>query len=175
MPYNTFLNWVFDGNPKSKIPSGEGVPDILSYKSPITPQYMITLFLNNGKVNHFLNEYFNNMGLYYLDKEELMKFIKKCAMDFNIQRRSIPFIPRTRNTKLFDSLRKKIPIMKKYDISLLCDIVDKSENKDDIYHSLGLDKQETLKKQKGMRKESKKIKETVEEFLGSNFKTIEIN
>ena len=174
MPHKTFNNWLFDGNPKSKIPSGNGVPDLLSYKSPINHQYMISLFLNQGRLNHYLDEYFNNMGLYYLDKEELMKFIKKCVIDFKIQRKSLPFISRTKNTKLFDSLRKKIPIMKKHDISLLCDIVDKMENKQDIYYSLGLEKPETIKKQKGMKKATKKEKETISEFLKNNFKIMEM-
>ena len=102
MPHKTFNNWLFDGNPKSKIPSGNGIPDLLSYKSPINHQYMISMFLNQGRLNHYLDEYFNNMGLYYLDKEELMKFIKKCVIDFKIQRKSLPFISRTKNTKLFD-------------------------------------------------------------------------
>ena len=103
-----------------------------------------------------------------------MKFLKKCVIDFNIQRKNLPYISRTKNTKLFESLRKKIPIMKKYDISLLCDIVDKMETKQDIYYSLGLEKPETIKKQKGMKKRTKKEKETVSEFLKNNFKIMEI-
>ena len=173
-PYVVFSNWLFDGNPKSRIPSGEGIPNILNYNSPINHHFMISMFLNQGKLNHFLNEYFNNIGLYYIEKEELMKFLKKCVIDFNIQRKNLPYISRTKNTKLFESLRKKIPIMKKYDISLLCDIVDKMETKQDIYYSLGLEKPETIKKQKGMKKRTKKEKETVSEFLKNNFKIMEI-
>jgi hypothetical protein len=174
MPYQTFQNWLFDGDLKSKIPTGEKVPDLLSYKSPITSQYMISLFLNNGKLNCFLNEYFNNIGLFYLEKEELMHFLKKCVFDFKIQRRSLPYIQRTKNTKLFEALRKKIPIMKNNDISLLCDIVDKSDIKENVYYSLGLEKQETIKKQKGLKKSTKKDKETIEDFLKNNFKTMEL-
>lgn len=174
MPFKLFHTWLFDGNPKSKIPSVEGGLNILSYKSPINHHFMISMFLNQGKLNHFLNEYFNNMGVYYLDKEELMRFLKKCVIDFKIQRKDLPYIPKTKNTKLFESLRKKIPIMKKYDISLLCDIVDKMETKQDIYYSLGLEKPETIKKQKGMKKRTKKEKETVSEFLKNNFKIMEI-
>ena len=60
------------------------------------------------------------------------------------------------------------------DISLLTEIVDKSESKEDIYYSLGLEKAETIKKQKGLKKSEKKDKETVEDFLKNNFKTIKI-
>jgi len=169
--YSVFSSWLFDGNLKSNIPEHE---DLLSYKSPITPQYMISMFLNQGKLNHFLNEYFNNIGLYYMNKEELMKFMKKCVIDFKVQRKSLPYIPRTKNTKLFEALKKKIPIMKKHDISLLAEIVDNSEEKGDIYYSLGLEKAETIKKVKGLKKNTKKDKETVEDFLKNNFRTMVI-
>lgn len=172
--YKTWNEWVFDGNLKSKIPSGENIPDLLSYKSPINNQYMINMFLNQGKLNHFLNEYFNNISLYYLDREEFMHFIKKCIIDFKIQKRNLPFIPRTKNTKLFEALRKKVNILKKYDISLLCDIIDKSDMKDDVYYSLGLEKPETIKKQKGLKKKAKKEKETIDDFIKNNFKTMEV-
>jgi hypothetical protein len=174
MPYKTFQDWIFDSNIKSPIPQGKGIPDLLSYKSPINHQYMISLFLNQGKLNHFLNEYFNNISLYYLSKEELMKFIKKCVIDFKIQRKSLPFIPRSKNTKLFESLRRKIPLFKRNDVALLCTMVDKMEEKDKIYYSLGLEKQETVKKQKGLKKTTKKEKETVKDFLKNNFKVIEV-
>ena len=171
-PYTLFQNWLFDGNPKSDIPKGDGIPDLLKYNSPINSKFMISMFLNQGKLNHFLNEYFNNIGLYYLDKEELMKFMKKCVIDFKIQRKSLPYTSRSKNNKLFDTLRRKIPIMKKHDISLLCDIIDNGKEKEDIYYSLGLEKPETIKKQKGLKKQTKKEIETVDEFLKNNFKVI---
>jgi hypothetical protein len=169
MPYKTYQTWLFNNDIKSPLPDRD---TLLKYNSPITPMFMISMFLNQGKLNHFLDEYFNNMNLYYLDKEELMKFMKKCVIDFRIQRNSLPFIPRSKNTKLFEVLRKKIPTIKNYDITLLTEIVDKSEQKGDIYYSLGLDKPEPIKKQKGLKKSTKKDKQTVEEFLKSNFKTM---
>jgi len=175
MPFKTFNNWLFDGNFKSRIPTGEGVPDLLKYNSPITNQYMITMFINQGKLNHFLNEYFNNMGLYYLEKEEFMRFMKKCVVDFKIQRKNIPYIPIQRNGKLFDALRKKISILKSHDVNLLAEIVDKLENKDQIYYSLGLEKMEPVKKIKGIKKITKKEKPTVKEFIESSFKVMELN
>jgi len=174
VPYKTFNSWLFDGNPKSKIPTGEGIPDLLKYNSPITNQYLIGMFLNQGKLNHFLNEFFNNIGLYYMDKKEMFYFIKKCVIDFKIQRKNLPYIPWTKNTKLFESIRKREPVLKKYDINLLCDIIDKSEIKSEVYYSLGLEKQDSIKKQKGMKKETKKEKQTIKEFLENNFKVMEV-
>lgn len=158
----------------SPLPRGENI-DLLKYNSPITNQYVIGMFLNQGKLNHFLNEYFNNIGLYYLDKEEFFKFIKKCVIDFKIQRKNLPFIPYFKNSKLFESLKKKTPMLKKYDVSLLCEIIDKSENRENIYYSLGLEKQETIKKQKGLKKETKKETETIKNFLENNFKVMEVD
>ena len=103
-----------------------------------------------------------------------MKFIKKCVIDFKIQRKSLPFIPRSRNTKLFETLRRKLPTIKKFEVSLLCNIIDKSEDREKIYYSLGLEKQEKIKKQKGLKKKTKKEKEKVYEFLKSNFRIIEL-
>jgi len=174
-PYTIFNNWLFDGNIKSNLPKGKDIPDLLNYKSPINHLYMVSMFLNQGKLNHFLNEYFNNIGLYYLDKEELMKFIKKCVIDFKIQKRNLPYFTRQKNNKLFNTLRKKIPYMKNHDITLLCDLIDSSKEKNEIYYSLSLEKPETIKKQKGLKKQQKKEKETVDEFIKNNFKVIELS
>lgn len=174
MLYKIFQNWLFDNNIMSPIPCGEN-NDLLKYNSPITNQYVIGIFLNHGKLNHFLNEYFNNIGLYYLDKEELFKFIKKCVIDFKIQKKNLPFILYSKNSKLFESLKKKTPMLKKYDVSLLCEIIDKSENRENIYYSLGLEKQETIKKQKGLKKEIKKENETIKNFLERNFKILVVD
>lgn len=173
-PYVIFNSWLFDSNPKSPIPKGENIPDLLKYNSPINHLYLIGMFLNQGKLNHFLNEYFNNIGLYYLDREELMKFIKKCVIDFKIQKKNLPYSTRSKNNKLFNTLRKKIPIMKNHDITLLSTLIDNSKEKEDIYYSLGLDKPETIKKQKGLKKQTKKDKETVTDFINTNFKVMEI-
>lgn len=147
MPFKTFNNWLFDGNLKSEIPNKEV---LLKYNSPITTTYVMQMFIMNAKLNHYLNQYFNNIGLRYLDKEDFFKFIKKCIHDFKVQRKSIPFIKSYRfNSQLFDKLRKKVQVFKNNDIILLCEMVDKSPEKELIYTSLGLDKSE---------KKTKKIK-----------------
>lgn len=169
MPFKTFNNWIFDGNLKSEIPDKE---NLLKYNSPITVTYVINMFILNAKLNYYLNEYFNNIGLRYLDKEEFFRFIKKCVHDFKVQRKSIPFIQNyRRNSQLFEKFRKKIPMIKSYDISLLCDLVDKSKDKDVIYSSLGLDK---VEKHKVRKSQQKKIGKKLDEFL-DNFKIMRID
>ena len=169
--YKLFLDWLFDGDLKRDLPSKQ---DLLKYNSPITVTYVSSLFLNNGKFNFFLNNYFNNIGLRYLDKEEFFKFIKKGVIDFKVQRRTIPFFKyQGRKTKLFDILRKRSPVLKENDISLLCDMFERSKDRDTIYATLGLDKPEQTKTKK---EKSKKEKDntTVKDFLKQNFTVVVI-
>lgn len=170
--YKTFFNWLFDGNIKSPIPKGEKIPDILKYNSPITHTYVISIFINNGPLNWFLNKYFNNIGLRYLSKEELFRFIKKCVIDFRVQKKNILFIPYKKNSALFDSLKKKIPILKDSDVNLLSELVEKSGDTQ-IYSSLGIDK---VKKRKLSWSKQKNGSEKVPlvDFLSSNFSVIEV-
>jgi predicted DNA-binding protein YlxM (UPF0122 family) len=113
------------------------------------------------------------MGVYYLEKEELFKFLKNCVKDFKVQKNSIPFISRVRNEKLYDALRKKIPFLKNYEVKLLSDIVDKSEEKDGIYNALNLVKTEKPKKIKKIKQ--KKEKENIKEYLQGNYQMTEIS
>jgi len=168
--YKTFFGWLFDGNVNSPIPSGEKVPDILKYNSPITPTYVISLFINNGPLNYYLDSYFNDINLRYIDKEELFRFIKKCVIDFKVKRKNIPFVRYKRDTKLFKVLRLRIPTLKNFDISLLCEMIEKDPNSERIYSSLGIDKPTKKKLKLTEQKNSGKI--SLKEFLEGNFSVI---
>ncbi len=172
MPYKTFLDWLFDGDIKRDIPNKQ---DLLKYNSPITVTFVSNLFLNNGKLNFFLNNHFNNIGLRYLDKEEFFKFTKKAVIDFKVQRRTLPYFKyQGRKTKMFDVLRKKYPTLKIDDISLLCDMFERSKERDTIYASLGLDKPEQTKTKKQKNEKDSDKKTTVKEFLKENFTVVVI-
>ena len=176
MPYRTFNGWLFDGSRNSKFPtpkySNDGeeiIPDLLKYNSPITHTFVLTLFLKNGPLNHYLDKYFNNINLRYIDKKELFIFIKKCVLDFRISRRITTFVPYTRRSKIFSILRDKFPELKNCDISLLIDLIDSSKDKANIYNTLGLEK---LKKKK-VKKQKNKKKISLDEFLTKHFSTID--
>jgi len=169
-PFQEFQNWLFDGNSKSKAPE-----HLLKSTSPISAQYCIGIFLGNLPLNYFLDQYFNNINLWYLDKEELFIFIKNCVKDFKIQRRSLAYIPWKKQDKLFNALRKKIPYLKGYEITTLCQVVDSSQNKENVYRSLGLESdviQKKIGKAPKQKKEKKisKGKNSVQEFLDNNFR-----
>jgi len=162
-PYQLYNNWIFNPDQKVEIPK-----ELLKYNSPITVFYALNMFIMNSKLNSFLNEHFNNISVHYLEKEELFKFLKKCVKDFKIQRNSIPYIPFNRKEKLYEALRRKIPTLKNYEISSLCDIVNKSEQKDSIYNALGLVKTEKPAKIKKTKQKNKE-KINIKEYLKLNY------
>lgn len=166
--FQIYFDWLFNGDMKSPIP-----PEILKSTSPINQQYAISIFLGTPKLNLYLDQYFNNINLWYVEKDELFLFLKKCVKDFRVNRRNLSYISWNRTTKLFDELRRRIPSLKSYEINLLSEIIEKSEERDEIYSALSLENE----KVKAI-KQSKKIKsvekETVEDFLSKNFKTMEI-
>ena len=170
-PYTVFSNWLFDGSRNSPIPKATEKINLLKYNSPITPTYLISMFIKNGPLNHYLNKHFNNMGLRYLDKEELFKFIKKCVLDFRVRKSDIGYFKYHHQTKLFNALREKLPTLKNNDISLLCNVIDKSEHKASIYQTLNI---EIIKKKK-VKRGTKKIKKNISlnDFLKENFSIIE--
>lgn len=170
--FKVFMNWLFDGNINSQIPKEDlknNIPDILSYKSPITCTYVINLFIKCLKINNYLDEYFNNINLRYLDKKELFYFIKELVIKNNIKRYQLHYTIYKPKNKLYDLLREKIPYLKNDEILLLCDKIDKLENKDDIYNSLGIiePKKEKIKK---INQETISLKD----FINRNFSILKI-
>jgi len=123
-------------------------------------------------LNYYLNEYFNNINLRYLTREELLKFIKKCVMDFKVKKRDIMFYKRRARKILYEKLREKMPLLKNDDVLLLCDIVESSPSKESIYDALGLDKPKKRKVRKKKKSKVKKIK--VDEFLNDHFSILNI-
>jgi len=165
MPFTSYMNWLFDGNPKSVIPEISAAKN-----SPINQAWLVRMFALNPNLNAYLNEYFNNNGLWYIDKVDLMKFMKKCVIDFKVQRSSIPWSrARTQTDKLYNVLRDKIVTQRDDEISLLCEIVNRSENRSRIYTTLGLakPKKATVKKKKTKKKDGVI---TAKNYVEQNFK-----
>lgn len=165
MPFKTFSNWLFDNNINSPIPTE---PDILKYDSPITATYMISIFMKCPKLNYQLNTYLNNINLRYIDKRELFLFIKRCVQKYDIKRYQLCYKSfSARKTKLFDLFQNKFSHLKKYEIQYLCDKIDSSKEKDEIYQSLGLEKPKRIK----IKTTKKKI--SLNDFL-NNFTIVEV-
>lgn len=164
---------MFDGSKSTPIPKATEKVDILKYNSPITHVFALQLFMRHGSLNHYLNEYFNNIGLRYLTKEDLFLFLKKCVLDFRVMKRDTVFYPYRQKNKLFDSLRAKFPELKNNDISLFCDIIEKSNDREAIYNTLGLDKPPKKQKLKiGKKKINRKNKIPLKKYMEKHFSVI---
>jgi len=172
-PYKVFWNWVFDGNLKSELPTGEGIPDLLSYKSPINEIFILRSFLKCQSFSLYLNKYLNNFGIRYIDRMELFMFIKSSAIDFKISKYDIFYCNQWKsNSKLYLKLRNRYKDLKDGEISYMCEIVDKSDKKELYYTSLGLDivKKEIIK----IGKKNKKNKNISLNQLMENFTLMDI-
>jgi hypothetical protein len=171
MPFKTFHTWLFDGSRTSPIPKATEKVDILKYNSPITHTYVISMFAKHGPLNYYLNTYFNNISLRYLEKEELFKFIKKCVLDFRVRKTDVVYFPYKRHTKLFETLREKFPQFKNFEILQICKNIDESDEKDLIYQSLNIEKPV---KKKMTKKAKLKGKISLKMFLERNFSILNI-
>jgi len=159
MPWKVLNNFLYDGNKKSPVPA-----ILLKSGAPPTHIGLITQFINNGPLNFYLNKYMNNFGLFRINKEELLLFIKKCIIDYKIKKYSAFYSKRHSKDKLFDILRDKFPSYKNNDIALLADLISKSPERTKIFESLGLD---IPKVKKGKKKKLKKISQKA--FIVENF------
>ncbi len=164
MPWKSLNSWLYDGSRKSPVPE-----ILLKSGSPITHQTLLKMFINHGPLNHYLNKYMNTVWIFKIDKEEILKFIKKCVLDYKIRKGSAFFSRRQAQDKLFDILRDKIPTFKNDDLALLSTIISKSKNRDEIYESLGM---KTTKMKKSKKVKPKKISQKV--YINENFNIIEV-
>ena len=165
MPWKSLNTWLFDGSRKSEVP-----PILLKSGSPITQMTLIKMFINNGPLNHYLNSYMNSTWLFSIDKEDVLKFIKKCVIDYKIRKNGLFYSKRPTQDKLFEILREKIPTLKNNDLSLLSDIISKSKDRDKIFETLGLTAP-VKKKSKVKKIKPKKISQKL--YISEKFNVIE--
>jgi hypothetical protein len=170
MPFRTYNKWLFDGSKHSPIPKATEKVDILKYNSPITHIFVLQMFMRHGPLNYYLNKYFNNINLRYLEKEDLFKFIKNAVIDFKALKRHTVFYKYRAKNKLYDILRDKYPELKNNDVSLFCDVIENSEDRESIYNTLGLEKPPKKQKIKiGKKKKAKKESVELKTFLDAHF------
>ncbi len=173
MPFKSYNKWLFDGSRNTPLPKPTEKVNILKYNSPITHTFALQMFMRHGPLNHYLDDYFNNIGLRYLTKEDLFLFLKKCVIDFRVLKRDTVFFPYRQKNKLFDTIRGKFPELKNNDVSLFCDIIEKSDDRDTIYDTLGLGKPPKKQKVKiGKKKINKEKKIPLKDFMEKHFSVI---
>lgn len=169
MPWKTFTNYLFDGKYHIEPPE-----EITKPSSPISNLYCISLFMKCGKLNHYLNQYLNNFGLFYIPKDEMFKFIKKCVRDYKISKKDIWYYSkRQKKNDLYDVLSGRYPLLKEYEIYYIIDIINNSKEKNQILQGLGL--KSDVKKQKVTKKDKKKKKENQDKKIDDKKKYNDLN
>lgn len=167
--FREFWTWCFNRNMDSPIPDPEV---LLKYNSPIHHTFLLKSFITNGKLNAYLNRWTNNIGVRYIDREDMFYFIKQCVIDFRIKRKEVHYSPYNPKDILFDKMQRKFPTLKPYEISLFCEIIEKSKDRDAVYSAFGIDKPKKERKKIGKKKRKEKI--SLKEFLKENFKMMEV-
>jgi len=171
--FKTLTNWLFDGSKISKIPDTKKDKEgkvIVEDIRKLPPQYLLSMFVGHGTINYYLNNYFNNVNLYYVSIDDILYFLKKCIIDFKVQRNQITYFKKSSTDELFDALREKLPQFKNNDIVLLCELVNNSNEKEQIYQTLGLKSPKKEKVKIG--KKNKKINTSLESVTRENFSII---
>lgn len=151
--YTILDKWIFDGSQTSPIPN-----EIVEDKR-ISPNFLL-YFFSGTKYSPYISKYFNNFGIYQLDRLEVFEMIKDI-----VQRTA--FVPRwkrryrTNRSKLFKALWKKFPYLKADDIVLLAENVEEMECRDTLFEMFGIEKPKKVKEKKKSKSKtvSKKKKE----------------
>lgn len=180
IPFKTFINWAFDGSLETPIPKQETdssgnviTPDILKSSGPLNQRYVVSMFMKNPKMCLYLNNHFNNINLWYIDKETLFKFLKKAIIDFKVRRGDLFFMKSKRSKEILaEKLTQKFPLLKIEEIRLLSDIIESSSQRDSVYNSFGLSKpsKRKIRKEKGNKKTGRKT--SAKNFIKKNFEVI---
>lgn len=143
----TILNrWMYNGSLNSPMPK-----ELINDKV-IGPQYILYYF-KDSMYNLYMNKHFNNYDIFQMDRIDMLKFLKRCIILTGYRPR---YVPRSKSirSKITQILKRKMPYYKWHDIELLVSMIDKRDDKDQIYETLGLYKPRKRKVTK--KKESKK-------------------
>ena len=127
----TILNkWLYDGSASTKLPD-----EVESDKS-ISQMYLLYYF-RASPYGLVIDKLMNNWGIFSLDRNEVLCFLKQCISVTGYKPPFIQKIP-TKKNKLFDILKEKYPFLKPGEVSMLIEFVDQSTEKDQIYEMFGI-------------------------------------
>lgn len=132
------------------------------------------MFMKNPKICLFLDKYFNNVNVWYLDKETFFKFMKRCIYDFKFRRGDLLFLKSSKGNKeqLVEKLEERFPLLKIDDILLLYELIEHSPEKDSVYHSFGLKRISKRKVKKEKKKTAQSKQSSTKNFLKKNFEIV---
>lgn len=153
------MRWVNDGNLKSPFPVD------LNKNGVISPYYILMYFESSPDYFPFINKIYNKYSLFYLSTEDLMRTFKEIVY-FTGYRHYNTRYPSNKENELIKKLWKKYPYLKKEEICMLVDWIDKSDKKETIYDMFNLNNK--LKVKKMTKNEIKERKKTIDGMVSSN-------
>jgi len=157
-PYTILMRWVNDGNLKSPFPAE------LNKNGIISPYYILMYFESSADYFPFINKIYNKYSLFYLSTEDLMRTFKEIVY-FTGYRHYNARYPSNKENELIKKLWKKYPYLKKEEICMLVDWIDKSDKKETIYDMFNLNNK--LKVKKMTKSEIKERKKTIDGMVSS--------
>ncbi len=164
--YTLLTRWLYDGSKTTVIPEA-----VVKDKS-ISQLYLLYYF-QSSHYNLYINDTFNNYGIFSLDRLEIFHFLKECIQ---LSGYRPPFVKRggKPKSKMVDVLKLKYPFLKKEEIFMMVELIDVSDEKDAIYEMFGFykpkKKKVTKAEKKRMEKEAEEQKtkeESLTELLGN--------
>jgi len=166
--YTILGRWFADGSRETKLPE-----DVVKDKS-ISHMYLLHYF-RPSVYGLVISKLFNNWGLFSLERDEVLYFMKECILLCGYKP---PFYQKTpvKKNKLVDELVFKYPYLKRDEVFMLVEMIDNSNEKDSIYEMFGLYSPKTKKLTKAQKEEfsnkvekGKKIEIELDELM-ENFK-----
>ena len=137
-PYKTFKEWLLNPYPEATLPD-----EVLR---AINPKSVVKMFGSLGGVTVYLDKYFNTYSVMSCDRLEFYKFLRDMVQEHKIGKYDFSFFLNPTKDKLLQSLHKKFPYLKPYEISILIESYKNDPDVDEAFlENLGLHKAKTVK------------------------------
>jgi len=143
--YTLLDKWLFDGSKTSPIPK-----EVVNDKK-IGPNHLL-YFFSGTQHGVYISKYFNNFGIYQLDRLEVFGMIKDIVQ-------KTAYVPKWKKrfhetrSKIFKELWRKYPYLKPDDINLLADNLEKMDCRDTVFEMFGIEKPKMIKEKKSTPKD----------------------
>jgi hypothetical protein len=153
-PWEVYNKWMFDRDLNTPIP--EEVLrsiNVISVLESLINQFELTIFLNNE-----FNDYYTISSL---NKEHFFIFIKKTMIRYNIDRYSLMFMKRFKDTPISKKLSRFYPNLNRDEINMLMNYAKDDEDYEELLYHCDIKKRKASKK-----KVNKKLLNEHKEFFG---------
>ena len=124
--FTILMNWVRDGNLKSKFPKE------LERSSVLSVPFFLVYFLNSPTYFVLVNKLFNNYNAFKLKPKDLYTTFKEIVYHTGYSSFNKKKIQQKENP-LIKKLKEKFPYFKREEIVMAVNIIDNSSSKDTVY------------------------------------------